>query len=55
MNIRLACEKINGLLIRPGEVFSFWKRVGNTTKRKGYQEGRVISGDETAGSGRRTL
>ncbi len=46
VNIRLACEKINGLLIRPGEVFSFWKRVGNTTKRKGYQEGRVISGDE---------
>ena len=41
-NIRLACERINGLVIRPGETFSFWQRVGNTTARKGYKEGRVI-------------
>ena len=42
VNIDLACKKINGLLIRPGEVFSFWKTVGKTTKRKGYKDGRVI-------------
>lgn len=42
VNIRLACEAINGLMIRPGEVFSFWHIVGNTTRRKGYLEGRVI-------------
>ncbi len=41
-NIRLACESINGLVIRPGETFSFWRRVGNTTAKKGYKEGRVI-------------
>lgn len=41
-NIELACEKINGMIIHPGEVFSFWKTVGKTTKKKGYKEGRVI-------------
>ena len=42
VNIGLACEKLNGLIINPGEVFSFWGLIGNTTKRKGYKEGRVI-------------
>ena len=32
VNIRLACDKIDGLLIRPGEMFSFWHTVGKTTK-----------------------
>lgn len=42
INIRLACEKMNGLLIRPGQTFSFWGLVGKTSKRRGFQEGRVI-------------
>ena len=41
-NIRLAAEKINGLLIRPGETFSFWYTIGKTSARKGYREGLVI-------------
>lgn len=41
-NIMLACDKINGMIIRPGEVFSFWKTVGPATKRRGYKDGRVI-------------
>ena len=41
-NIRIACSCINGLVIRPGETFSFWNRVGDTTAKKGYKEGRVI-------------
>lgn len=41
-NIRLACKKINGLIIKPGETFSFWNRVGKTSKRNGFKEGRVI-------------
>ena len=44
VNIRLACKKLNGLIIRPGEVFSFWKVVGKTSKRRGYKDGRVIVG-----------
>ncbi len=41
-NIRLACERINGIVIHPSEVFSFWKTVGKTTRKKGYKDGRVI-------------
>ena len=41
-NIELACKKINGLIIHPGENFSYWKMLGRTTKRKGYKEGLVI-------------
>ncbi len=44
VNIELASSTINGLVIRPGETFSFWRRVGNTTKRKGYKDGRIIVG-----------
>lgn len=42
VNIRLACEKLNGMIIRPGETFSFYKTVGKATKRKGYKAGRFI-------------
>lgn len=42
VNIQLACDKINGMVIHPGEVFSFWVTVGKTTKARGYREGRVI-------------
>lgn len=51
-NIRLACEKINGLIIEPGETFSLWKTIGKTTAAKGYKEGLVIScGKVTSGVG----
>ena len=42
-NIDLACKKINGIVIHPGEVFSFWKTVGIPSKKKGYKEGLTIS------------
>lgn len=41
-NLQLACKWINGLLILPGETFSFWHTVGSCTKRKGYQPGLTI-------------
>ncbi|MBR3399355.1 MAG: VanW family protein [Prevotella sp.] len=41
-NIRLACSKMNGLIIAPGESFSFWHYVGKTSKKNGFSEGRVI-------------
>ena len=42
VNIDIACKKINGLIIKPGEIFSFWRTVGKPTKSKGYKDGRVI-------------
>lgn len=43
-NLALAAPKISGVLIRPGETFSFWRLVGNCTAKKGYLEGLTISG-----------
>lgn len=51
-NIELACNKINGIIIHPGEVFSFWETIGKATKKKGYKEGRVIvRGELVTGTG----
>ena len=46
VNIEIACKKIDGIIIKPGEVFSFWKTVGKTTAKKGYKEGRIIENDK---------
>ena len=43
VNIALASSKIDGIIIKPGEVFSFWKTVGSITEKKGYKAGRIIS------------
>ncbi|MBQ9067696.1 MAG: VanW family protein [Eggerthellaceae bacterium] len=45
VNIAIASATMHGLVVHPGETFSFWNRVGNTTRRKGYLDGRVIVGD----------
>lgn len=42
-NLKIAIEKINGILIKPGETFSFCKLVGFPTKRRGYIEGMELS------------
>ena len=42
-NLALAVSHIDGLLIRPDEVFSVWRLVGRTTKQKGYKEGLTIA------------
>lgn len=42
INIEIACKQMNGMIIHPGEVFSFWQTVGKTTKKRGFKEGRVI-------------
>ena len=43
-NLRLAIPHVSGILIKPGETFSFWKLVGDCTAKKGYREGLVIKG-----------
>lgn len=41
-NIEIGGNKINGTIIHPGEVFSFWRAVGKTTAKNGFKEGRVL-------------
>ncbi len=42
INIKLACQKISGIIIKPNEIFSFWRTIGRANKKNGYKEGRVI-------------
>jgi len=42
VNLRLAAAVIDGLVIRPGETFSFWDRVGPPTAARGYVEGLIL-------------
>lgn len=41
-NLKLAAECINGIVLRPGEVFSYWRLIGNPTKRRGFKEGMLL-------------
>ncbi len=43
INLSLASPKVSGVIIKPGEIFSFWKLVGRCTAKKGYKEGLMIS------------
>ncbi|HPD88471.1 MAG TPA: VanW family protein [Oscillospiraceae bacterium] len=43
VNLSVTVPKINGVLIRPGQIFSFWELVGKLTKQKGYKEGLTIA------------
>lgn len=46
INLGIAIEKINKVIINPGETFSYWKLIGKPTKRKGYKDGMILfSGD----------
>lgn len=53
-NLKMAGEKINGLIILPGETFSLWHTVGKTSAKQGYLPGLTIGnhgvlGAETGG------
>ncbi|MDP9884574.1 vancomycin resistance protein VanW [Sinomonas atrocyanea] len=48
VSLSIAAPKVDGVLIRPGEVFSFWKLVGPVTARRGYKEGLTIDHDRAA-------
>jgi len=43
VNLKLAGACINGLVLKPGETFSFWRLIGKTTERKGYLKGMVLN------------
>jgi vancomycin resistance protein VanW len=41
-NLKIATNKLNKVIIKPGETFSYWRLIGNTTRRKGYVDGMVL-------------
>ena len=45
-NLKVACPTIDGILIKPGETFSFWRQLGEATADKGYVEGMQLSQGE---------
>lgn len=44
VNLKLACEAINGFVLDPGETFSFNDQVGQPTTDKGYKYAYVSTG-----------
>ena len=42
-NLALAAACIDGVVVAPGESFSFWRLVGRPSARKGYQDGLTIA------------
>jgi vancomycin resistance protein YoaR len=46
-NIQNAVAKIDGVIVAPGEVFSFLKSVGPVTRENGFGPAKVISGGRT--------
>lgn len=41
-NLKLAAKKLNGLIIKPGETFSFWQAVHRADKHIPYKEGLTV-------------
>lgn len=46
-NIKLAAERLNGILVKPGETFSFNKALGDVSAFTGYQQAYIIKDGKT--------
>ncbi len=46
-NIRLGASQFDGIIIAPGQTFSFNEYLGDVTPEKGYDESYIIIGDRT--------
>lgn len=49
-NLRLLCQAIDGLILQPGEEFSFNGTVGERTREKGYKPAPAYSGNRLVDS-----
>lgn len=48
-NIRLGAERLDGVVIAPGEVLSFWKLVGPPSATAGFELGRSVRNGAVGG------
>ena len=46
-NINLAASRLNGILVAPGETFSFAQSIGDISAYTGYKQAFIISGGKT--------
>lgn len=46
INLKLAVPKLDGILVRPGETFSFYRLLGPATRYRGYVNAMLLSGGE---------
>ena len=44
-NIKLACETLNGSIVKKGETFSLWDVLGCPTKEKGYKKAKTFTAE----------
>lgn len=44
INLAIAAPKVNRIVIRPGQTFSFWHLVGKVSEKQGYKTGLTIKG-----------
>lgn len=42
INLKLAAPRVDGILLRPGETFSYWKLIGKPSRSRGYADGMVL-------------
>lgn len=47
-NLAISAPKVSGIIVAPGETFSFWHLVGACRARDGYKDGLTISNGKTS-------
>ena len=47
VNLQKACESINGLILMPGDIFSYNNALGERTEANGYRPGPSYAGNDT--------
>ncbi len=50
-NLNIALKRIDGLILKKGQIFSFWKLIGKPSARKGYLKGLTLNPDGSFGEG----
>lgn len=50
-NIEIPLRRLDGLLLRPGVTFDFWRAIGTVSRKTGYRTGAVIGGDHVVPDG----
>lgn len=41
-NVKIALSRVNGVVLAPGKIFSYWRLIGNPTARRGFQKGMML-------------